>query len=238
MVFGGPGHASVRLMPDPHPRQPPRRPRISREYLDEFRRRRYVDAIAEILHEFGRAGATTSNVVGLAGTARNSFYEVFASVEDCIGYGIGVAVGELFATLEEQDGEGDWAGEVEEAIAGFYGVVAAEPLLAELFLIHAPASRVDHGRQAARRGAEAFAPILDRGREEAGRRGLRPPPGPAAEFFSLAVVSPAARRVRGEAVETLVEQARPMAALVVGAYLGQEAADGLLGRAASGPARP
>jgi AcrR family transcriptional regulator len=224
-------------VPDQPVSRPPRRPQISREYLDQYRRRRYVDAVAEVLHEFGRAGATTTNVVRLAGTARNSFYEVFSSVEDCIAYGVGVAVGELFAMLEGQSGAGDWAAEVEEAIAGFYGVVAADPILAELFLIHAAASRVEHGREAARRGAEAFAPIFDRGREEAERRGLRPPPTLSAEFFSLAALSPAARRVRGEAVATLVEEARPMAALVVGAYLGPEAADELLGRAATAPAR-
>jgi AcrR family transcriptional regulator len=224
-------------VPDQPVSRPPRRPQISREYLDQYRRRRYVDAVAEVLHEFGRAGATTTNVVRLAGTARNSFYEVFSSVEDCIAYGIGVAVGELFAMLEGQSGAGDWAAEVEEAIAGFYGVVAADPILAELFLIHAAASRVEHGREAARRGAEAFAPIFGRGREEAERRGLRPPPDLAPEFFSLAALSPAARRVRGEAVAMLVEEARPMAALVVGAYLGPEAADELLGRAAAAPAR-
>jgi AcrR family transcriptional regulator len=224
-------------MPDPRIRQPPRRPQISREYLEEHRRRRYVDAVAELLHEFGHEGPTVSNIVRMAGTARNSFYEVFSGAQDCIAYGIGVAVDQLFEGLEGPGGEGDWAGEVEDAVAGFYAAVAAEPILAELFLIHAAASRVEHGREAARRGAEAFAPIFDRGREEAERRGLRPPPGAAAEFFSLAVLSPAARRVRGPEAATLVAEVRPMAALIVGAYLGPEAADELLGRAVAAPGR-
>jgi AcrR family transcriptional regulator len=223
-------------MPDQPIAPTRRRPQISREFLEQHRRRRYVDAAAELLHEFGRAGATTSNVVRLAGTARNSFYEVFSSVEDCIGYGIALAVSELFATLEAQDGEGDWAAEVEEAIAGFYGAVATDPILAELFLIHAAASRVEHGREAARRGAEAFALLFGRGQEEAERRGLRPPPDLAAEYFSRATVAPAARRVRGPEVATLPAQARPMAALVLGAYLGPEAADAPLAAAAA-PAR-
>jgi AcrR family transcriptional regulator len=224
-------------MPDQPIAPPRRRPQISREFLDDYRRRRYVDAVAEVLHEFGRAGATTTNVVRLAGTARNSFYEVFSSVEDCIAYGIGVAVGELFRALEGQDGEGDWAAEVEEAIAGFYRVVAAEPVLAELFLIHAAASRVEHGREAARRGNEALVALFGRGAAEAEIRGRRPLPDPAAEFFSLAVISPAARRVRGPEVATLLSEARPMAALVVGAYLGPEAADELLAGSAAAPAR-
>jgi AcrR family transcriptional regulator len=233
---GKPRAAGVRrVAATSRPEPPDRRPRISREYLEEYRRRRYVDAVAELLHEFGRAGASVIDIVRLAGTARNSFYEVFVNAEDCIAYGIGVAVTEVFEVVDGQDGAGEWVADVERAIAGFYGVVAAEPLLAELFLIHAAASRVEDGREATRRGAEALAPLFARGREEAESRGLRPPPEPAAEFFSLAALSPAARRVRGPEVARLVAEARPMAALVVGAYLGPEAADELLGRPA--PAR-
>ena len=224
-------------MPDQPVRQPPRRPQISREYLEQHRRRRYVNASAELLHEFGHEGPTVSNIVRMAGTARNSFYEVFSGAPDCIAYGIGVAVDQLFEGLDGPGGEGEWAAEVDQAIAGLYAAVVEDPILAELFLIHAAASRVEHGREAARRGAEAFTSLFDRGREEAEGRGLRPPPGPAAEFFSLAVLSPAARRVRGPEPETLVTEARPMAALVVGAYLGSEAADELLGRVAAAPAR-
>jgi AcrR family transcriptional regulator len=224
-------------MPDRPFGQAPRRPRISREYLETYRRRRYVDASAELLHEFGREGPTVSNIVRMAGTARNSFYEVFSGAEDCIAYGIGVAVDQLFEGLDRPGGDGDWAAEVEEAIAGFYAAVAAEPILAEFFLIHAAASRVEDGRAATRRGNEAFAALFGRGTAEAESRGLRPPADQAAEFFSLAVISPAARRVRGPEVATLVAQARPMAALVVGAYLGPEAADDLLAGSAAAPAR-
>jgi AcrR family transcriptional regulator len=97
---------------------PTRRPRISRDFLEDYRRRRYVDATAELLHEFGRQGPSVTNIVRLAGTARNSFYEVFSGAEDCIAYGIDLAATDLFATLEAQDGEGEWTDEVGEAIAG------------------------------------------------------------------------------------------------------------------------
>ncbi len=133
--------ASVRRIADPPARQPSRRPRISRRYLERRRRRRYVDAAAELLHEFGREGPTVTNLVRLAGTARGSFYEVFDSAEDCIAYGIAVAADELFATLAAQDGGGEWTAELHEAVAGFYGAAAAGPILAELFLIHSAAAR-------------------------------------------------------------------------------------------------
>jgi AcrR family transcriptional regulator len=223
-------------MPDQPVSRVPRRPQISRQYLEEHRRRRYVAASAELLHEFGHEGPTVSNIVRMAGTARNSFYEVFSGAQDCIAYGIGVAVDQLLDGLDDLDGQGEWAAEVDRAIAGLYAAVAADPVLAELFLIHAAANRTDHGREAARRGPEALATIFGRGHEEAERRGLRPPPTSAAEFFALAALSPAARRVRGPEVATLVAEARPMAALVVGAYLGPEAADELLAATAGEPA--
>jgi AcrR family transcriptional regulator len=201
---------------------PPRRPQISREFLEKHRRRRYVEAAAELLHEFGRQGPSVANIVRMAGTARNSFYEVFASGEDCIAYGIGVAVEELFATLDAQDGKGEWPAELRESISGFYGAVAADPVLAELFLIHSAASRLDHGRTSARAGAARFGDLRRRGRAEAEIRGGRPLPASAEEYFSRAIVSLAARRVRAPEVEALSHESGPMAALVVGFYLGSE----------------
>jgi AcrR family transcriptional regulator len=197
----------------------PPRPQISREFLESHRRRRYVEATAELLHEFGRQGATVTNIVRLAGTARNSFYGVFAGAEDCIAYGIKIAVEELFAPPEAQQGRGEWHSEVHEAIAGFYGAVAADPVLAELFLIHAAASRTREGRLATREGLVRLAPLFGRGRTEAAHHGRRPAPPLADEYYSLAVVSLAARRVRRPEVAALPDEAPAMAALVTGFYL-------------------
>jgi AcrR family transcriptional regulator len=211
-------------MQSPTTAKPPsRRPAISREFLENHRRRRYVDATAELLHEFGRQGATVSNIVRLAGTARNSYYEVFGGTEDCIAYAIGVAVGELLPTLAEQDGRGEWSAEVHAAISAFYAAVAAEPLLAEVFLIHAPASRVEQGRATTLAATEAFGPLFGRGRAEAQALGLRPAPPLADELFSRAVVSLAARRVRKPEVVSLPGEARAMGDLVIGFYLGSAA---------------
>jgi AcrR family transcriptional regulator len=211
-VLGVPGSTS---------KDPRRRPQLSRDFLEDYRRRRYVDATAELLHEFGRQGPSVTNIVRLAGTARNSFYEVFRSAEDCIAYGIDLAEGELFAALEAQDGDGEWIDEVREAIAGFYAVVSAEPLLPELFLIHSAASRADHGFA----GAARFTALFDRGRAAAGTRGGRPVPATTGEYLSLAVVSLAARRVRDVDPCSLHEESRAMTALVAGFYLGSERAD-------------
>jgi AcrR family transcriptional regulator len=209
--------------PSPSPR-----PQISRQYLEDHRRRRYVDATAELLHEFGREGPTVTNIVRLAGTARNSFYEVFRSGEDCIAYGIGVAADELCAPLAAQQGGGEWLVEVREGVAGFYGAVAADPLLAELFLVHAAASRVEDGRAAARVGVERFTALLGRGRAEAQARCRGALPASTDEYFARAIVSLAARRIYDGGVQALPEESGGMVALVGGFYLGPDIAEQIL----------
>jgi hypothetical protein len=109
---------------------------------------------------------------------------------------------------------------VYEAITVFYAAVLARPLRAELFLIHAAASRTGAGRAAARDGAERFAELLQRGRAEAEERRGRTLPISAEEYFSRAIVALAARRVRGAEIVTLPAETRRMAALIIGFYLG------------------
>ncbi len=217
--------------------RPPRRPQISRQYLDDHRRRRCVDAVAELLHEFGREGPTVTNIVRLAGTARNSFYEVFRGAEDCIAYGIGVAKEELFATLDGQDGGGEWLAEVEQALSGFYLAVAAEPMLAELFLVHAAASRVAHGCAAAQAGVEGFTSLMFRGRAEAEARGRRRLPATADEYLARSIVALAARRVIEGRADELTGETRAMATLVGDLYLGPAAVDAIVSGPTPEPAR-
>jgi AcrR family transcriptional regulator len=204
---------------------PQRRPRISREYLEAHRRGRYVDAVAELLHEIGRGGPTVTDLVGLAGTARNSFYEVFRSVDDCIAHGAALAAEEMFASLETQDGGGRWLSEVGSAVAGFYAAVAATPLRAELLLIHSASCRSEAGREALPRGVDLLAALLGRGRAESESRGRRPPPPLLDEYLSWAITAPAAGRVRGPEVAALPQESQAVTALVGAYYLGSEAAE-------------
>ena len=199
---------------------PSRRPRVSQAFVDMHRRRRYVDATAEILHEFGRAAATTTNVINLAGGARSSFYEVFSNVEECITYGLGIAEAELFASLEDLPGEDGWLGDVERAIAGFFEAVAANPTLAELYLIHSATSRTEQGRGAFDSAGEHFLPLLRRGRAEAEALGRRPPSEVIEQCLSHAIVALAAARVRRTDIKTLAAESRPTAAMVAGFYVG------------------
>ncbi|HEY2053233.1 MAG TPA: TetR/AcrR family transcriptional regulator [Solirubrobacterales bacterium] len=206
------------------------RPQISRDFIEGHRRRRYVEATAEILHEFGRAGLTATNVVRVAGGARGSFYQAFAGIEDCIAYGVRLAERELFAGLEVDMAGGNWLTEVREAIDAFFDAVVARPLVAELFLIHSAVARTDSGRAAFRTGGERFVPLLLRGRLEADVLGRCPPPDLIAECLSRAIVDLAARRVRGPEVATLPSESRAMTSMVGDFYLGREDSRELLCR--------
>lgn len=208
------------MSPEGPPRTADRRPRLARDFVEAHRRRRYVDAAAEILHEFGRPGLTTTNVVHLAGGSRGTFYREFSGVEDCVGHGITLARTRLFGVLDQLPAEGEWRGQLGAAIAGFYEAVAAEPLLAELFLVHSACSRTQAGAAAFRLGGERFLPLLRRGRGEAEARGRRPPPAAVEECLSRAIVALAGRRVRCPAVQALPDESPPMTASVASYYLG------------------
>jgi len=178
-----------------------------------------VNATAEILHEFGRGGLSVTAVVRLARTARNSFYDSFTGIEECIGYGIELGEAELFAGLEELSGEGDWRAELDEGIGGFFEAVSAGPLLAELFLVHSGASRTDAGRAAFLSGGERFVPLLSRGRDEADALGRRPSPL-LDEYLSRAIVTLATRRVQDSDTKRLVTETSAMTRLAAEFYTG------------------
>jgi AcrR family transcriptional regulator len=197
------------------------RPRVSREFVEVYRRRRYVEATAEVLHEFGREGLSVTAVVRLARTARNSFYETFSGIEDCIGYGIGLAEAEIFAGLEQLSGEGDWLSELDEGIGGFFERVAAQPLLAELFLIHSGGSRTEAGRAAFLSGPDRFVPLLRRGRDESEAFGRRSPSPLTEELLSRAIVFLAARRVQESAAERLLGERGSITRLAAEFYTGR-----------------
>ena len=215
--------------------QPPgrgARPRISRAFVEEHRRRRYAEAAAELLHEFGREGATVTNLVRLAGTARNSYYDVFGSAEDCIDYGVALAAEELFAPVRGQEGGGIWIREVATAVAGFYVAVAERPLQAEFLLIHSAICRSATGRSALPRAIDGLAALLGRGRAECLAEGRPAPPPLLDEYLAWAVAAPAAASVRTPEVADLPQKSAGVSALVGSYYLGPEATEkGLAGPA-------
>lgn len=196
-----------------------RRPEISREFVESHRRQRFVRAAATIAHEEGVRAITATNLCQVARTARNSFYDVFPNVNACLAYGVAEAFEHLFSPLREADGTGEWLREVDAAIAGLYAAAAAEPLLAELFLVHSFGVRVEPGQPDFASGTELLAGLLRRGRGET-EAGHHQPPALSEEYLSQVVVSLAAQKVSWGETESLAAHAREMTLLVGGTYLG------------------
>jgi AcrR family transcriptional regulator len=197
-------------------RAPSMRPMISREFVERERRRRFVVAAADLTHERGVGGVTVSLLVKRAGTARNTFYDLFTSQEDCLRYGIGEAHRRLLAPVREAEGGSEWVLEVRDAIAGFYGQVAAEPNLASLLLIHSfavdPAG--EHGMEDA---LGDLRELFARGRDGAPKGS---PPSPLSEeTFAHTTLSVASQALlRGEADE-LPRRADEVTPLIASAYI-------------------
>jgi len=219
---------------DADPRK--RRPRIDRDFVMAYRRRRFVLAAVEIAHEFGRTGITATTLCQVAHTARNTFYDTFESVDDCLRHAAGEIEAELFAPVGKGDPDGEWLPEVNGAIAGLYAAVAAEPLLAEFLFAHSFAIK-DGGEAAYERGVTALVALLKPGRRVAESLGHRPPPL-AEEMAARMILSLATRRVLGGEADELAEESPKIAHCVGTIFFGAQAAALMLGIEPAPDSRP
>ncbi len=194
---------------------------ISPDFVAAHRRRRFVLAAAEIASDFGRSAITATTLCQVAHTARNTFYDTFEGVEDCLRCGAREAYEELFAPVLGADLEGEWLVEVERAIGGLYAAVAADPLLAELLFVHSFALG-DGGEAGYERGVAAVVQLLAPSRPLAEALG-RQPPALAEELAARAIVALAAQKVGQGAATELRAEAAPMADLAAGALLADNA---------------
>jgi AcrR family transcriptional regulator len=200
-------------------RATPRRPDLAREFIEAARRRSFALAAAEVAHEFGIHAVTVSFVCQVAGSARNTFYDHFANVGECLRHGVREAFELLFMPFREV-GDGEWLEEVERAIAGFYGAAAREPMLAELLLVHSFGIALKDEDPDLDAGVVAMTALLARGREEVEGEVV---PIPLAEDYLARVISSlAALKLRREEAETLPAHTREMTTLVGIAYLGPQ----------------
>jgi hypothetical protein len=101
--------------------------------------------------------------------------------------------------------------------------VAAQPLLAELLLIHSATTRRADARASAERASERFVALLARGRPAAEAARGRPLPPISEEYFSRMVVRGAANRVI-DRPQGLPDAAPDMTLLIGAFYLGPEEA--------------
>jgi AcrR family transcriptional regulator len=117
----------------------PVRPELPREFVAVHKRRRIMDAIAELTAENGYDATKIGDIVRRAGVARKTLYDNFEGKEEVFLAAFDAAVEEALRRIEEDCAavEGGWEEQVQAGLAAFLRYVAEEPALARMCLIEA-----------------------------------------------------------------------------------------------------
>jgi AcrR family transcriptional regulator len=119
-------------------RLPPGRHGLPREFVTHNQRQRLIAGLAEAIAENGYAGTTIAHVTRHAAVSRRTFYEHFASKDECFV----AAYDTVMEELREQVGDAfaeqaDWPHAAKAGIAAMLAYLAAEPNLARLCMVEA-----------------------------------------------------------------------------------------------------
>lgn len=115
------------------------RPPLPREFIANHKRRRIVDALAELSAEQGYDATKISDVVRRAAVARKTLYDNFTGKEEVFLAAFDSSVEELTHRIEQAcGGAGDgWQGRVEAGLEAFLDYIAENPAPARLCLVEA-----------------------------------------------------------------------------------------------------
>lgn len=117
----------------------PTRPELPREFVASHKRRRMMDAIAELTAENGYESTKIADIVRRAAVARKTLYDNFDGKEDLFLSAIDAAMAEMRAAVEEGCRGGD--GSAERGIAGgleaLLEFVAERPAASRMCMVEA-----------------------------------------------------------------------------------------------------
>jgi AcrR family transcriptional regulator len=118
---------------------PAPRPALSPEFVAGHKRRRIMDAIAELTAEQGYDATKIGDIVRRAGVARKTLYDNFEGKEEVFLAAFDSAVEEAMRRIEAECAkvEGGWEERVQTGLAAFLGYVAEQPALARMCMIEA-----------------------------------------------------------------------------------------------------
>jgi AcrR family transcriptional regulator len=197
----------------------PVRPEISRDFVLEHRRSRLAAAAAELLHGLGRSELTVGMLVHGAGTARNSFYEVFENLNGCLAFAVNDATDQLLRPVRAAAGTGEWQLGLREGIMGFYDAVVEDPLGAELVLIHSFSIELGPDQAGFEEAVGDLVRLLT-----AGRISATAPPPLAEEYWARVTMAGAAAALRDGDLARLSGLASQLSDLIDTCFLGHEPA--------------
>ncbi len=132
---------------------------LSRDDVVGRQRARMLIALADVLSERGYVDTPVAAVLERAGVSRETFYQQFASKQDCFIAALEDAVGELASSLAATLGAADTPPleRFDNMLAGYLDTLAARPERARLFLIETYAA----GPEAMRRRLELQQQFVD-----------------------------------------------------------------------------
>ena len=138
---------------------------LSREFVAQDQRARMVDAMADVMAEYGYADATVAHVLERARVSRRTFYEHFTDKLDCFMATYEAVVGQVEARVVEAYVPGDpWPAQVRSTLGALLEFLAADPAFARVLVVEP----LTAGGLALERHSEAVRstiPFLVRGRE-------------------------------------------------------------------------
>jgi AcrR family transcriptional regulator len=117
----------------------PTRPLLPREFVAVHKRRRIMDAIAELSAERGYEATSIADIVRRAGVARKTLYDNFEGKEEVFLSSLDLAISEALQRTEaacEASGQ-DWRRRVEGGLAALLTYVAEQPAHARMCVIEA-----------------------------------------------------------------------------------------------------
>lgn len=117
----------------------PGRPALPREFIAVHKRRRIMDALAELTAEHGYEATKISDIVRRAAVARKTLYDNFTGKEEVFLAAFDAAMEELTARIEEACAAAgrDLQEKIEAGLEAFLDYIAEDPALARMYLIEA-----------------------------------------------------------------------------------------------------
>ncbi|MET0559627.1 MAG: TetR/AcrR family transcriptional regulator [Solirubrobacterales bacterium] len=222
-----PADPSVESAPEYPPelaRLPPGRHGLPREFVAHNQRERLIAGLAEAIAENGYAGTTIAHITRHAAVSRRTFYEHFASKDECFV----AAYDTVMAALRERvaqafEEEEDWPHAVKAGIAAMLHFLAAEPSLARLCMVEALVAgpvvveRYDSAIQ-------SFVPYFQGGREGRSPEVLARLSPTTEEALVGGMVSLISRRIIAGKTEELESLLPDLVEFTLTPYLGSEEA--------------
>ncbi|MFN8216715.1 MAG: TetR/AcrR family transcriptional regulator [Solirubrobacterales bacterium] len=119
-------------------RLPPGRHGLPREFVVHNQRERLIAGLAEAVAENGFAATTIGHITRHAAVSRRTFYEHFASKDECFVAAYDSVIEQLAERVREAyEAADDWPHAIRAAIAAMLSFLAAEPNLARLCMVEA-----------------------------------------------------------------------------------------------------